>query len=97
MTPCHLPCPSCELQEDYLECKRQRLEGLLAAAGLMLKTLAVEHGLLSPGGVRRAHAAQLAAPACRPRLAACAVACLLEDSMTHISKTCPVHAVAAAA
>ncbi|KAI3430892.1 hypothetical protein D9Q98_009301 [Chlorella vulgaris] len=41
--------PTESLQEDYLECKRQRLEGLLAAAGLMLKTLAVEHGLLSPG------------------------------------------------
>lgn len=37
-------------QEDFLECKRQRLEGLLAAAGLMLKTLAVDRGLLSPAG-----------------------------------------------
>jgi len=34
-----------------LECKRQRLEGMLAAAGLMLKTLAVDKKLLSPAGV----------------------------------------------
>lgn len=33
-----------------MECKRQRLEGLLAAAGLMLKTLAVDKGLLSAAG-----------------------------------------------
>lgn len=37
-------------QEDFLECKRQRLEGLLAAAGLALKMLAVDKGLLSPVG-----------------------------------------------
>lgn len=42
--------PPCLPQEDFLECKRQRLEGLLAAAGLMLKTLAVDRGLLSPAG-----------------------------------------------
>lgn len=39
------------LQEDFLECKRQRLEGLLAAAGLMLKMLAVDKGLLNPTGL----------------------------------------------
>lgn len=33
-----------------MECKRQRLEGLLAAAGLALKMLAVDKGLLSPAG-----------------------------------------------
>jgi hypothetical protein len=33
-----------------LECKRQRLQGLLAAAGLMLKTLAAEQGLLEAAG-----------------------------------------------
>ncbi|KAL4420694.1 hypothetical protein ABPG75_010350 [Micractinium tetrahymenae] len=40
--------PTESLQEDFLECKRQRLEGLLAAAGLALKMLAVDKGLLSP-------------------------------------------------
>ena len=50
--PACLPFPAC-LQEDFLECKRQRLEGLLAAAGLMLKTLAVDKGLLSAAGGQR--------------------------------------------
>ena len=47
------PAPPACLQEDFLECKRQRLEGLLAAAGLMLKTLAVDKGLLSAAGGQR--------------------------------------------
>ena len=51
--------PTESLQEDFLECKRQRLEGLLAAAGLMLKTLAVDKGLLSPAGGRRAVGVQI--------------------------------------
>ena len=42
--------PTESLQEDFLECQRQRLEGLLAAAGLMLKTLAVDQGLLPAAG-----------------------------------------------
>ena len=42
--------PTESLQEDFLECKRQRMEGLLAAAGLMLKTIAVDKGLLERAG-----------------------------------------------
>eukprot|EP00887_Chlorella_sp_A99_P007202 scaffold2.g7202.t1 len=37
------------LQDAYLECKRQRMEAILAACGLMLKRLAVRSGLLVPG------------------------------------------------
>lgn len=48
--PTHSPISCPVKQEDFLECKRQRLEGMLAAAGLMLKTLAVDQGLLPPSG-----------------------------------------------
>lgn len=37
-------------QEDFLNCKRQRMEGWLQTAGLVLKTIAVESGLLDPAG-----------------------------------------------
>lgn len=59
--------PPCAFQEDFLECKRQRLEGLLAAAGLALKMLAVDRGLLSPaGGSCLAHTCRLRKTAARP-------------------------------
>ncbi|GAB4820337.1 hypothetical protein N2152v2_007383 [Parachlorella kessleri] len=38
--------PTESLQEDFLTCKRQRMEGWLQTAGLALKTIAVENGLL---------------------------------------------------
>ena len=43
--PCSTP-----WQEDFLACKRQRMEGWLQTAGLVLKTIAVESGLLDASG-----------------------------------------------
>ena len=42
--------PTESLQEMFLACKRQRMEATLAAAGLVLRSVAVERGLLDPAG-----------------------------------------------
>lgn len=49
-----LGAPTEPLQEAFLDCKRQRLETILAACGLMLKRLAMQSGLLEPGSVSAA-------------------------------------------
>lgn len=54
-TPTHIhkrltTLPLTGLQEDFLTCKRQRMEGWLQVAGLMLKTIAVDSGLLDAAG-----------------------------------------------